>query len=573
MTAIGAWLRFTDIGTESLWADELYSVHWANKTVAHIFDNASSDVHPPSYYLLLHFWVRVVGSSEAAVRGLSALLSVLTIPLIAVLGQNLYAIERYATGGMETNHRTPYTANRRAWQTGLIAAWILTFSHFHIYYAQEARNYALTALCVVWAMIGFVRVLASFPLPTEPTSTSSRRTYRHSVALYVVSNILMMHTHFFALFVIVAQNAFIASLSLTNRSHFRAIVRHWLYMQCALLLLFTPWLRILLYQILRVGTKGFWIEQPTAFTLAETFAEYAGGVWLLGVLAVLIALGFWTAERSKAQHEQREQRVKSHAEHAAWVIRPNCLQISLLLTLWLSAPIIIPFVQSLVSEKSPTYYIKYTIAALPAFVLLAARGFASLPVAIQADRIRSVRLMLVKCVIVAAIALFSFAAVRQHWSMLDKERWRETAQILDAQAKTQDAIVVHQYYYEWALRYYCRAEHPVVQPVPSQFLAFRPNVLTMLLQPLTERHERVWLVLAQKDGKYGELIEYLRSQGYTLRSKQTISSFYRKYFTKDTFAHADHDQTVIALFKTYWTPHIQLQLFERKPLHSSTNHK
>jgi uncharacterized membrane protein len=572
MTAVGSWLRFTDIGTESLWADELYSVHWANKTVGQIFDNASSDVHPPSYYLLLHCWVSVVGSSETAVRALSAVLSILTIPLIAVLGKNLYAIE-----GLPNNHRTERTADqhtdqhtdRRAWQTGLVAAWILTFSHFHIYYAQEARNYALTALCVVWAMIGFVRFFANAAAPLAEPNTSNRDIYRRSAALYIVSNIVMMHTHFFALFVIVAQNVFIASLAVTDRSRFRVIVRHWIFMQCALLLLFVPWLRILLHQILSVGKKGFWIEQPNAFTLAETFAEYAGGIWLLGILAVLIVIGFWTAERSNEHHQTQAQ---SHAEHWAWTIRPNGSHTSWLLVLWLGVPIVIPFVQSLLSEKSPTYYIKYTIAALPAFVLLAARGFASLPSVSLFNRARSARLMLFKCAIVAAIALLSLAAVREEWSSFDKERWRETAQILDVQAKAADAIIVHQYYYEWALRYYCRAEHPVLQPVPSQFLAFRPNVLNALLQPLTERHERIWLVLAQKDGRYGEIIDYLRSHGYTIRSERTIASFYRKFFVKDTFAHAERDQTVISLVKTYWTPHIQLYLFERKPLYTNTTH-
>ncbi len=67
----------------SLWFDELFALHAARRPwpefVRFLRDH---DAHPPAYYLLLRVWVDVFGSSERAVRALSALVAV---PVLAVV--------------------------------------------------------------------------------------------------------------------------------------------------------------------------------------------------------------------------------------------------------------------------------------------------------------------------------------------------------------------------------------------------------------------------------------------------------------------------------------------------------
>jgi hypothetical protein len=54
---------------QSFWRDEAFSVLMAEKSVLFILKN--SGLEPPVYYLLLHFWMKIFGEGEIAVRSLS----------------------------------------------------------------------------------------------------------------------------------------------------------------------------------------------------------------------------------------------------------------------------------------------------------------------------------------------------------------------------------------------------------------------------------------------------------------------------------------------------------------------
>ena len=65
---LGGLLRIYQLGSESLWRDEISSATVAQLPLAQIVENRSSDVHPPLYYFLLHYWVALLGSSEFNIR-------------------------------------------------------------------------------------------------------------------------------------------------------------------------------------------------------------------------------------------------------------------------------------------------------------------------------------------------------------------------------------------------------------------------------------------------------------------------------------------------------------------------
>ncbi len=66
-----------------------YQCSLAQRNLATIAQDAAHDIHPPLYYWLLAGWVRLFGSSEVAVRSLSALLGVVLVALTYVLGRLL----------------------------------------------------------------------------------------------------------------------------------------------------------------------------------------------------------------------------------------------------------------------------------------------------------------------------------------------------------------------------------------------------------------------------------------------------------------------------------------------------
>src|SRR5262249_9799170 len=108
-------------------------------TVARILTGTfSSDTHPPGYYLLMFPWTRVVGTSLTAIRLPSAFFGIASIALIFWFGS--------LTG----------------WRiAGVLAAVLLAFSGFHVFWSQVARMFALECFLGLAASILLLRIARS----------------------------------------------------------------------------------------------------------------------------------------------------------------------------------------------------------------------------------------------------------------------------------------------------------------------------------------------------------------------------------------------------------------------------
>lgn len=88
---IGFAARVWQIGAQSLWLDEALSVVFARKPVPQLISTLiNQDIHPPLYYLFLHFWMILAGQSEFAVRYLSLLFGLPAVPATYVFGAALF---------------------------------------------------------------------------------------------------------------------------------------------------------------------------------------------------------------------------------------------------------------------------------------------------------------------------------------------------------------------------------------------------------------------------------------------------------------------------------------------------
>jgi mannosyltransferase len=97
---IGFFLRIYQLGTQSIWIDEAYSIWISKLAVPQMVQTTAGDVQPPLYYLLLHYWMMVFSTSKSAVRLLSALFGVLAIPMIYVVGRQLFNKEAGLVGAL-----------------------------------------------------------------------------------------------------------------------------------------------------------------------------------------------------------------------------------------------------------------------------------------------------------------------------------------------------------------------------------------------------------------------------------------------------------------------------------------
>ncbi len=125
---VAAALRWVPLHREALGGDELFSWRMAREPLPASWRDIRLDlVHPPLYYLLVKGVTSIGGAGMIALRLLSLLCGLATVPLIAVLGRRLPGAR---------------------W-SGLLAAALVAVGRSDIFYSQEARSYALYALLVV----------------------------------------------------------------------------------------------------------------------------------------------------------------------------------------------------------------------------------------------------------------------------------------------------------------------------------------------------------------------------------------------------------------------------------------
>ena len=118
LTVFGLGLRLYQLGQLSVTGDEEFSVRIARDSLTEMIDRISREAepHPPLYYLLLHWWIRIAGQSDLMIRLPTAVVSAASIPLAFRLGQKLAGTT-----------------------IGILTALLFAASPFETFYAQQAR--------------------------------------------------------------------------------------------------------------------------------------------------------------------------------------------------------------------------------------------------------------------------------------------------------------------------------------------------------------------------------------------------------------------------------------------------
>src|SRR4051794_17360189 len=80
LVVVSLLLRTTQMAI-GFWIDEGLSFGIADRPLGEIPLALKKDGSPPLYYMLLHFWVQLAGTSEEGVRSLSLVFALLAIPI------------------------------------------------------------------------------------------------------------------------------------------------------------------------------------------------------------------------------------------------------------------------------------------------------------------------------------------------------------------------------------------------------------------------------------------------------------------------------------------------------------
>lgn len=229
--------------TASLWGDEAWAATLAIKSLPKIVQIVARDTSPPLYYLLLHSWMKIFGSSEPAIRSLSFLFFLFTGFIVFLIGKQL-------------KDRT----------TGFLAS-LLTFTNpFLFQYAFEGRMYSLLLL----------------------TSTLSIYFFLKKQKLgFILATTAALYTHHFAIFIVFWEGIW----SLIKKRSLLPFV--------FIGLLYLPWLYPL-YSQTKLVAGGFWLGKPTLKSLAEIILHFLVGMskgiyqyLALGAIGITLLIRRW----------------------------------------------------------------------------------------------------------------------------------------------------------------------------------------------------------------------------------------------------------------------------------------
>jgi mannosyltransferase len=182
LIVLAAILRFYRLGHQGFWFDEGNTALEVRFTLGQMLTLLKHyESTPPFYYGIVWVWSRVFGDTELGLRSLSALLGVLTVPMAFAAASKL--------------------VSRRA---GLIAAALVAFNPYLIWYSQEARAYSLAVLLIGASILGFAFVR---------TEASPR-----NLAFWAVSCALALATEYYAFLVILPEALWLLYLRRRRRA-------------------------------------------------------------------------------------------------------------------------------------------------------------------------------------------------------------------------------------------------------------------------------------------------------------------------------------------------------------------
>ena len=479
---------------QSLWYDEGFSVSLARMSLAEITARTASDIHPPFYYYLLHFWILVFGSTEFSLRFLSTVFGVLTVPLIWAAGRRLLGVT-----------------------AGLLAAALVAISPLFLWYSQEARMYTL---------VTFLCLLSTYLLLRIMDGRGGRAALW---AAYVLTNVIAVYTHFYAFFVLAFQVVFFVCWWLMwSRGR---VGQRWstlasgLLCQGVVVVAYLPWSRFVLQRYgadvsywegtLRVGEvlRKTLITLSTGHSILEIIAQPIALGYLLILLAAIAILAL-RAVRRRGQEEGPD---------CVWIRLMDRPWLTLLgLVLYLALPCLLLVV---ISYQRAKFHPRYLMLSAPAFFLLIAGGFAGLfELAGSSTGRRGTLALITGCVLLCFVGVASGYAIYNAYFDIDflKDDFRSAAHFIEEHKGENEVVILTSGHFFPVFAYYYEGDD--WYPIPDEPTLSAEDVLNYGLADELNRilpgRDGVWVLLWQHEvvdpvgfltgmlGEEGELVPY-----------------------------------------------------------------
>jgi 4-amino-4-deoxy-L-arabinose transferase-like glycosyltransferase len=387
---IGAFLRLYNISGKALWYDEACSLSFTGYGWQDILTHRY--MTRPVYFIILKLWVGLFGSGEFVARLPSAIFGIVSIIIIYKIAKLLF--------------------NQNV---GMLSAFFFSISPFQIYYSRELRNYSLFLLLALLSMFVFIKIL------------DRGRAILYS--LYVMINILLVYTHPFGVYIILAQTTYLLVLFKKVKLDSRWIMAQIILILFSLLFLF--WLSGRFGHV--VNNELDYITVPNFRSLLETAEVFSYGGYIQGhggvgfrvsdsrlliprILTVFLCCLLIFGLLGNKKNDRPKLDSLSHLDKR------------LFLFLWLFIPIGATYLYSRL--VTPIYLNRYLLAASAAFYIIVARGIMLLP---------RMRYRISAMALATVLTVYSLGLLYNPGS---SEDWRKVAHYVKANINQGDSIIL-----------------------------------------------------------------------------------------------------------------------------------
>ena len=223
------------IASQSSYFDEGFTSYLARFSPLDIAYYTALDVHPPLYYILLHFWQEIVGFNVFLLRSMSIGWGVIAIVFGFLIAFRLFG--------------------RRA---AYVASFFMIMSPLFIRYSEAMRMYTMALALITIGTYILVRLI--------PSSQPVKHPRRWWVAYAVVVSAAMWTNYFTALFW-AAHLLWLAYEYRVDRKRFAPVFKSWWRAVLVAIALYVPWLPWLVVRFTDIQASGFWIKPISIDTL------------------------------------------------------------------------------------------------------------------------------------------------------------------------------------------------------------------------------------------------------------------------------------------------------------------
>ncbi len=385
LVLIGFHVRAASLDAQSLWRDEVDALRFATAPWSEMLGNFTRPGwNGPLYYVLLRAWITATGTSEYAMRFLSLVFGILSIPLTFLVGHRLFDPK-----------------------VGAVSALLVSTSPYLTWYSQEVKMYTLVLTLSLLSIYSLRRALEGGG--------------RGWWGIQILTTSLAFYSHILAALLVPLQILF--SLVWWPRARER-----WRGALVSLACLTLPYLPLAVWQAplaLQVRDTGFFpytLRQMIVILLNGWSGGIRGwgGSWAAAFMALLAAVGLVNSAVSMLRSGDADEQP----------LRGQTLRSGLVLLIWLSFPLLCVW---LVSLRQPLFTDRYLIWSASAFYLLVALALTSFVVHERVGRWISVPL-------IGAILILNGANLWEQAAIPIKSDFRAAAAyVIDHPATSADA--------------------------------------------------------------------------------------------------------------------------------------